>query len=93
MDSKTVEKVANLARLDIAKKDLEAFAPQLTRILEWVDQLQKVDTENVKPLANVVDITLHLREDEVTDGGIQKQVLKNAPETTQGFYVVPKVVE
>lgn len=93
LDKKAVAKVASLARLKVSDEDLEKYGPQLTNIISFVEQLSEVDTDNVEPLANVVDITLRLREDEITDGNVQKDVLANAPETLEGFFVVPKVVE
>ena len=93
LDKKTVAKVASLARLKVSDEDLEKYGPQLSNIIQFVEQLEQVDTENVEPLASVVDIKLRLREDKVTDGNIQKEILANAPETLEGFFVVPKVVE
>ncbi|HPF78944.1 MAG TPA: Asp-tRNA(Asn)/Glu-tRNA(Gln) amidotransferase subunit GatC [Alphaproteobacteria bacterium] len=93
LDKKTVAKVANLARLDVSDAELEKYGPQLSNIINFVEQLAEVDTDNVEPLASVVDITLRLRPDEVTDGGYQKEILANAPESLEGFFVVPKVVE
>ncbi len=93
MDIETVRKVARLARLKVTEDDLNRYGPQLTNILKFVEQLDEVDTASIEPLANVVDISLRLREDEVTDGGIQSEVLANAPEKMEGFFVVPKVVE
>lgn len=93
LDKKTVAKVANLARLEMSDDELEKYGPQLSNIINFVEQLAEVDTDNVEPLASVVDITLRLRSDEVTDGGYQKEILANAPEALEGFFVVPKVVE
>lgn len=93
MDKDTVRKVGRLARLELSDEEVERLAPQLSGILKWVEQLGEVDTETVEPLASVVNIELRLREDKVTDGQCQDKVLANAPEQTQGFYVVPKVVE
>lgn len=93
MDIDTVRKVARLARLDLSESELEAARIKLSTIMKFVEQLGEVNTDNVEPLANVVDIKLRLREDEVTDGGIQADVLANAPEAMEGFFVVPKVVE
>ncbi len=93
MDLKTVKKVATLARLEMNDKELEAVRAKLGNIMKFVEQLGEVNTDKVEPLANVVDIKLRLREDEVTDGGIQAKILANAPEATAGFFVVPKVVE
>jgi len=93
MDKQTVEKVARLARIRMDDAELDKMAPQLSGILTWIEQLQEVNTENVEPLANVADIELHLRKDEVTDGDCTDKVLKNAPEETQGYFVTNKVVE
>lgn len=88
-----VAKVARLARIRMNDEQLEQMAPQLSKIIGFVEQLSEVNTDNVEPLANVVDITLQLREDKVTDGDCVDKVLANAPESTQGYFVVPKVVE
>lgn len=93
LSKEEVKKVATLARIDMDNDSLEAMAPQLSKIVGFVEQLAEVNTDNVEPLANVVDITLPLREDAVTDGDCQDKVLANAPEKTQGYFVVPKVVE
>lgn len=86
-------KTARLARLRIPESELDVLAPQLEKILGLFEELQEVDTDAVEPLANVVGETLTLRKDEVTDGGYPEKVLSNAPDSTQGFYAVPKVVE
>lgn len=88
-----MKKVARLARLELSDAELEAARVKLSNIMTFVEQLSEVDTENVEPLASVVDIKLRLREDAVTDGNIQDDVLANAPEALEGFFVVPKVVE
>lgn len=93
MDKATVRKVASLARLAVTEQDLDKYATQLNGILKWVEQLASVNTDNVEPLANVVNINLELREDVLNDGGKQEDILANAPESLEGFFVVPKVVE
>ena len=93
MDLKTAKKVATLARLEMPDSELEVVCAKLGNIMKFVEQLGEVNTDNVEPLANVVDIQLRLREDKVDDGGQQEKVLANAPESMEGFFVVPKVVE
>lgn len=93
MDIQTVKKVATLARLEMQDNELEAVRVKLGNIMKFIEQLGEVNTDNVEPLANVVDIKLRLREDVVNDGNIQEKVLANAPETMEGFFVVSKVVE
>ncbi len=93
MDEATVRRVARLARLEMSDEEVARLVPQLGNIMTFVEQLGEVDTDAVEPLASVADIDLRLREDTVTDGGIANDVLANAPEDMEGFFVVPKVVE
>lgn len=93
IDKATAAKIATLARIRLDDAQTESFAGELSGILNWVEMLGEVDTENVTPLANVNAMKLKRRADEVTDGQCQDKVLANAPESTEGFFVVPKVVE
>lgn len=93
LDKQTVAKVARLARLKMDDAELEERVPQINTIIKWVEQLAEVNTDNVDPLPSPVDIGMKQRKDEVTDGNCQEDVLANAPESLEGFYVVPKVVE
>ncbi|MCF8496075.1 MAG: Asp-tRNA(Asn)/Glu-tRNA(Gln) amidotransferase subunit GatC [Alphaproteobacteria bacterium] len=93
MDTNTVRKIAHLARLAVPENELEKRASEIAGILKWIEQMDEVNTDNVEPLANVANIELTLRPDAVTDGDCQDKVLANAPESVQGYYVVPKVVE
>ncbi len=93
LSKEEVKKVAGLARLRMNDEELERLAPQLSNIISFVEQLSELDTDNIEPLANVVDVTLPLREDVVNDGNCAEEILANAPEKTQGYFVVPKVVE
>ncbi len=93
LSKEEVKKVAGLARLRMNDDELERLSPQLSNIIGFVEQLSELDTDNVEPLANVVDITLPLREDVVNDGNCAEEILANTAEETQGYFVVPKVVE
>ncbi len=93
MDKDTVRKVATLARIELTGEALDRQTERLGGILTWIEQLNEVNTEGVEPLANVVDITLKLRADALTDGGDTQKILSNAPEEVGSYYVVPKVVE
>ena len=93
IDAATVRKVARLARIKVAPDRLEALAAELSGIMAWIDQLNEVDTEGVRPLASTEAVSLPMREDVVTDGGDPAKVLANAPRTERNFFVVPKVVE
>ncbi len=93
IDKKTVEKIANLARIEVSEKELETTAGELNNILDWVEQLSEVDTDGVEAMTSVVETSLPRRDDVVTDGGYRDQVLKNAPQAEHGFFAVPKVIE
>ena len=93
MDKATVAKVSRLARIRLTDAEQDKFTSELDHIMQWIEQLSAVDTDNVEPLPSPVDIDLRLRDDEIDDGDCAKDVLANAPEENTGFYVVPKVVE
>lgn len=103
LDKDTVARIARLARLKVPDEELAPLAGELSGILAWIEQLNEVDTRDVAPMASVSDVTLPLREDKVTDGGIAARVLANAPggavyidpsdKNAGGFFTVPKVVE
>jgi len=93
LDKATVRRIAQLARLRVDEERLEPLAQELNNILGWIEQLNEVDTNDVAPMTSVVEMTLPRRRDEVTDGAKPDEILANAPETDDGFFVVPKVVE
>jgi aspartyl-tRNA(Asn)/glutamyl-tRNA(Gln) amidotransferase subunit C len=93
IDAATVRRVAHLARIKTPEDRLEPLAQELNGILNWIEQLNEVDTEGVEPMTTAIAMPLPMREDEVTDGGDPARVLANAPKTKDGFFVVPKVVE
>ena len=93
VDSATVRKIASLARIAVTDGEVEAMVPELNNILGWIEQLGEVDVTGVEPMTAVIDNTLRLREDVVTDGGIRDRVLANAPAAEHGFFGVPKVIE
>lgn len=93
VDEKTVRRIARLARIKITDAEAKGLEKELTQILEWVEQLDEVDTANVEPMTRVVAQQLKTRDDKVTDGEMADAVTANAPMTEDHFYVVPKVVE
>ncbi|MEZ5947415.1 MAG: Asp-tRNA(Asn)/Glu-tRNA(Gln) amidotransferase subunit GatC [Hyphomonas sp.] len=88
-----VRKVARLSRIAVSEERLDEMVGELNGILGWIDQLNEVDVSDVEPMTSVVEAKLPMRDDVVTDGNIQDQVLANAPRTEDGFFVVPKSVE
>ena len=93
VDKTTVAKIARLARINVPEERQEQLASELNGILDWIAELDQVDTDNVEPLASVTGHGLPQRADAVTDGNCVDDVLANVPETASGFFVVPKVVE
>jgi len=93
IDKSTVVKIAHLARLKIPPEEQQQVTGELSKILDWVEQLNEVNVEGVEPLTNVNDMALRWRDDKVADGNKADDILANAPSKTAGFFVVPKVVE
>ena len=93
VDKATVARIARLARINVPEDRQEQLVGELNGILDWIAELDEVDTGAVEPLASVTGHGLPRRSDEVTDGNRVDEVLANVPETTGGFFVVPKVVE
>ena len=94
VDTETVRRIARLARIRISDEELEPLARELSAILQWVEQLNEVDTENVPPMTSVEeDMPMKKRKDIVTDGDCVEDILANAPAREGNFFVVPKVVE
>ncbi len=93
LDKATVARVARLARIHIPDGDLEQLARELNQIIGWVEQLAEVDTDGVVPMTSVVEMRLPQRADVVTEGEEAERVLANAPDSADGFFVVPRVIE
>jgi len=92
VDKQAVAKIARLARIDVTEADKDHFSKEISGILQWVEQLNEVNTDNVPQLTSVSAVTLPRRKDVVTDGNQQEAVLKNAV-NEHGCFVVPKVIE
>jgi aspartyl-tRNA(Asn)/glutamyl-tRNA(Gln) amidotransferase subunit C len=87
-----VQKVAELARLDIDEQHIDALADQLAAILAYMDKLNEVDTGDVTPTAHAIELTNAFREDAVHDHLDRENGLANAPQAEEGSFVVPKVI-
>ena len=93
IDKETARKVAHLARVAVKEEDLPKLAGELSAVLAFMEQLNEVDVTGIEPMTSVTPMRLKRRTDVVTDGNIQAQILKNAPDAREGFFAVPKVVE
>ena len=93
IDKNTINKIARLSRIKLDDKESEDYINDLNSILDWVEQLNEVNTENVEPLSNISSSILPKREDVSKDTNSSEEILENAPDKLQGFFAVPKVVE
>ncbi|HUZ30899.1 MAG TPA: Asp-tRNA(Asn)/Glu-tRNA(Gln) amidotransferase subunit GatC [Xanthobacteraceae bacterium] len=93
VDAETVRRVAHLARVAVAEDEVEHLRGELNAMLAFVEQLAEVDVKNVEPMTSVTPMTMRMRKDEVTDGGVDDDIVRNAPATEDHFFLVPKVVE
>ena len=93
IDQQQVKKVANLARLDLSEPEINKFTDQLNAIFEYVEKMNELDTENVKPLAHCLPISNCFRQDIVKDSLGTEKTLLNAPQTVDNFFKVPKILD
>ncbi len=93
ISNETVEKIASLSKLKIDEGKLDETRNEFNKILDWMAQLDEVDTDGVEPLVSVNAQNLVCREDVVTDGNKKAEILANAPASEFGYFSVPKVVE
>jgi aspartyl-tRNA(Asn)/glutamyl-tRNA(Gln) amidotransferase subunit C len=93
VDAATVRRIAHLARIAVDDGEIEHLRSEINSILGFIEQLKEANVEGVEPMTSVTPMKLLLREDKVTEGGDAARVLANAPQTEDGFFVVPKVVE
>jgi aspartyl-tRNA(Asn)/glutamyl-tRNA(Gln) amidotransferase subunit C len=93
VDADTVRRIAHLARIAVADSEVEGLRNELNAMLAFVEQLNEVNVEGVEPMTSVTPMVMKKRADIVTDGNDAEAVLKNAPQSEDHFYLVPKVVE
>ena len=92
IDNLTVKKISNLSKIKLSETEEENLKIELNKILDWVDELKTVNTDNVEPMLSVFNESMSMREDE-SEKNNSENILSNAPEKKEGFFVVPKVVE
>ena len=93
IDLKTVKHISKLARISIEDEKAKKLAGDLNSIFDFIEKLNKLNTEKVEPLTSIAETTLQLRIDEVKSKNIRDQILKNSPDENKDFFVVPKVIE
>jgi aspartyl-tRNA(Asn)/glutamyl-tRNA(Gln) amidotransferase subunit C len=93
VDAPTVRRIAHLARIAVADDEIEPLQGELNAMLAFVEQLSEVDVDGVEPMTSVTPMEMKKRADIVTDGQDAEAILKNAPQTQDNYFLVPKVVE
>ena len=93
IDKDTVKHISKLARISLDEKKVESLSKDLTSIMKFIENLNKLNTDKTAPLTSIINASLKSRKDEVKDGKIRDQILKNSPEKNDEFFVVPKVIE
>ena len=93
IDKDTVKHISKLARISLDEKNVDSLSKDLTSIMKFIENLNKLNTDKIAPLTSIINASLKSRKDEVKDGKIRDQILKNSPEKNDEFFVVPKVIE
>ena len=93
IDKDTVKHIGKLARISLDEKKINSLSKDLSSIMEFIEKLNELNTEKIAPLTSIIDASLRSRKDEVIDGKIRDQILKNSPESNEEFFVVPKIIE
>ena len=93
IDKNTVKHISKLAWISLDEKNVDSLSKDLTSIMKFIESLNKLNTDKTAPLTSIINASLKSRKDEVKDGKIRDQILKNSPEKNDKFFVVPKVIE
>ena len=93
LDNQTIKTIARLARLEISEDEVEKYRSDISNILKLVEQMEAVDTSGVEPMTHPFDATLRLREDQVTEKNQRDKFQTIAPDSQDGLYLVPKVID
>ena len=93
IDKDKIIHTAKLARISLEEKKIDSLSKDLSNIFNFIEKLDKVNTDKVNPLTSILNHTLRTREDKVTDGDIRDAILENSPNKNEEFFIVPKVIE
>ena len=93
IDLKTIKHISKLSRISVDEKRAEKLADDLNSIFEFIEKLNELKTDDVKPLTSIAETTLKFRSDEIKSKNIREQIIKNSPKDNEDYFVVPKVIE
>ena len=93
IDKDTVKHISKLVRISLNEEKIDSLSKDLSSIMKFIEKLNELNTDKTTPLTSIINESLKTREDEVKDGQIRDQILKNSPDKNEEFFVVPKVVD
>mgnify|MGYP001450630754 FL=1 len=93
IDKDKIKNISKLARISVDEKKIDDLARDLSSIFKFIEQLNELNTEKVKPLSSILNEPLRVRKDEIKEGKIREKILENSPQKNEEFFVVPKVIE
>ena len=93
IDKDKIKHTAKLARISLEEKKIDSLSKDLSNIFNFIEKLNKINTDKINPLTSILNHNLRTREDKVTDGGIRDIILENSPNKNEEFFIVPKVID
>ncbi len=93
MDKETILKIANLARIEVDHSKVDEIKTNLEKILNLVDEMNQVDTDNIEPMSHPLNLKQYMRDDVVTEDNYRELFQENNENTTDGYYKVPKIID
>ena len=93
IDKDKIKHVSKLARISVDEKKIDGLTKDLSSIFKFIEQLNELNTDKVKPLSSILNEPLRTRKDVINDGKIREKILENSPQKNEEFFVVPKVIE
>jgi aspartyl-tRNA(Asn)/glutamyl-tRNA(Gln) amidotransferase subunit C len=88
-----IKKISKLARLQLTDADRQNTSNQVKKIINWVEELKEVNTDNIEVMTGVYNDPMRMEKDEISDGQKAEEILKNAPDAKYGYFATPKVIE
>ena len=93
IDLKTIKHIAKLSRISVDDEKAKKLAGDLNSIFDFIEKLNELKTDQIKPLTSIVETSLKLRNDEIKSKNMREEIIKNSPEKNEDYFVVPKVIE
>ena len=93
IDKDKIKHISKLARISVDEKKIDGLTKDLSSIFKFIEQLNELNTDKIKPLSSILNEPLRSRKDVINDGKIREKILENSPQKNEEFFVVPKVIE